>query len=415
MATPGKHDDNDLSWMAMFDDVPARSRVPTRGDRESVPTTSRTRMTTTHRDKTRHDTSSGENDRDDDDDDNGSRSEDAGEADIDALVGITSHVPQKSQTSTLRDMLQDASSNLTFLPAGQGGTKGTKKTATNAARTVAQAATASDDDANGGGGDDDVPRPITLQRKYEDTVKRLYRPRPYDTVTEDGDDDDGDDDASHSSSETSAARTEHIRECFLCSWGDRFHDSVYGTLVNRLHAIFSLNYGRVENAALAQMLHLYFKKRVWQPGMPMLTQEVALTHIEQMHSLDPRITVGEMIRHYHRLFLTFQNEIYYDNGSFNPRAFAAMNHAGKMILSLYKSDPVKMNFYNPDLELDTKQVGRFTNIMANFSQKPVAASSSSSNDKRGEKRARDTRDNGDDARARDAKRARTEQQSHLFL
>jgi len=334
--------------------------------------------------------------------------------DLDALLGISGpfadslisgayakqqrqQLPHKPQVSTLHKMLQDVEKITMVAATGPGKAKKGGKGTAAAARPIAQSMRdeSSSGEAGGGGGDDDAPKPITLQEKYESTVKRLYRPVPYEAVTEDSSND--------SDSESGAPhrkRFAHIRECFLCSWGDRFHDGIYGDLVNRLHAIFSLNYGRIENAALAQQLHLYFKKRIWQEGMPMLTQEIALTHIEQLHSLDPRITVGEMIRHYHRLFLTFQNEIYYSNGGFNPKAFAAMNHAGKMILSLYKSDPIKMNFYNPDLELDTKQMGRFSNIMANFSQKP----------RRDAKRPRDDTDSEADhnSEQRAAKRPHTQ-------
>jgi hypothetical protein len=415
----GPEPDMDVSWMDMFSDGPA---VPKHaGESERVPTTALARMTTTNDDpgaatRARRDAASN--------DSNPSSDSNNSDDDLNALLGIlgnndtdglsnpaTQNKNKKTKTQpivpSLRDMLRDAE-KVTFT-ADTGPRKGTTGSAKKGgSQPVAQSMRNNEASSDDTGDDTDAPKPITLQEKYESTVKRLYRPVPYDPVTDSGGGSSSSQSASDDSdSEHSAAsaaqrhRIKHIHECFLCSWGDRFHDGIYGEQVNRLHAIFSLNYGRIENAALAQQLHLYFRKRIWQEGMPMLTQEIALTHIEQLHSLDPRITVGEMIRHYHRLFLTFQNEIYYSNGGFNPKAFAAMNHAGKMILSLYKSDPVKMNFYNPDLELDTKQMGRFSNIMANFSQRPQ------------NKRLRDDTDSEGDAHSsseKAGKRPRTEKQ-----
>ena len=87
-------------------------------------------------------------------------------------------------------------------------------------------------------------------------------------------------------------------ECFLCAWGNRFHDGIEARHVNRLHDIINEQYGICSNVELAEMLVLYFNKEVYRPGcgMTRLTREVALEHIEEGHSLNARIFLGESIR-----------------------------------------------------------------------------------------------------------------------
>lgn len=233
---------------------------------------------------------------------------------------------------------------------------------------------------------------VPLYRKYATSVQRGYRARPYESISTDESEDADAEGNGGAGDETSSETPKRIRnekktrrkkpnatlhreECFLCSWGDRFHDGISAEAVNRLNKILELNYGQIENASIAQMLHIYYKKKIYDPsrGMRMLTQEVALEHIEQLHSLDPRIMLGEMIRRYHRLILVLENEIFYSNGAFGRFQFAALNQAARMLLSLYKSDPVKMNFYDAKREINTKTMGALMNLRAEFTERKADA------------------------------------------
>jgi hypothetical protein len=229
---------------------------------------------------------------------------------------------------------------------------------------------------NDGSGADTGPRRIPLASKYAHSVQTGYRARPYDDVPTEGSEsastdesNDGEDD--EQPREGRRSRTLHRDECFLCAWGDRFHDGIEAPAVNRLNSIIDLNYGLVDNRAIAQMVHIYFKKNVYDPrtGMAMLTQETVLEHIEQFHSLDPRIMLGELIRKYMHLIAVLQNEIFYANGNFGRFQFAALNQATRMLLTLYKSDPVKMNFYDARRELNTKLMGMLMNVRTAFTQR----------------------------------------------
>lgn len=412
------NDLDDMQWMAMFS---GNAETKTK-----VPTTSHSQMGGDgghSRNKRKRDAAE---DQDNDPGGGQSDNEPLEEYEIDSLLGFhmdtdrsdhdderqKQHKKQKrdakkpdvSRTDLLRKMLSKEGARI--MPAM--GPLFTAAAKLNKVPTVAEALRNRHAQSNSNSvvdDDDDVPRPITLQQKYEETVRRRYVPVPYDKV-------DTSDDSSEDDETRQRDLASHKRECFLCAFGDRFHDGIEAPLVNRLHSIFELNYGKVENAALAQMLHLYFRKRIHTDGMEMLTQEIALEHIEQMHTLDPRIAVGELIRRYMRIFTTFENEIFLSDGSFNRHAIGAMNAAGRMILTLYKSDPIKMNFYNPKMDIDPKQMGAFSNIMSVFTTRKVAPTASR---KRSRSHSSASPSPVRHADHRPTKRARHEPDSQIFF
>lgn len=77
-------------------------------------------------------------------------------------------------------------------------------------------------------------------------------------------------------------------ECFLCSFGHHYAQ-MKGKDVDALCSIFE-GYGKNSNAEIALQLHLYFKEYVYTPycGMPMLTEKIALEHIE-VHRKSPSV------------------------------------------------------------------------------------------------------------------------------
>ena len=159
-------------------------------------------------------------------------------------------------------------------------------------------------------------------------------------------------------------------ECFLCSWGDRFHDGIHAEQLNVLLSILTHYYGRISNADLAQMMHVYFRKRIYDPErMAMLTVETIIEHIEGLHTLDPRITVGEMIRMYKRMLQVMDGQMFTAGGGYDRHAIAAVGNITKVLLALYDRDTTKMNFFDPNLDIDPKRMGAFTNIMPMFTTK----------------------------------------------
>lgn len=68
----------------------------------------------------------------------------------------------------------------------------------------------------------------------------------------------------------------------MCTWSNRFYEGVNTEKVMRLFEIAYENNVMCDNREVALQLHLYFKHEVYQSGqgMPMLTKEIALEHIE---------------------------------------------------------------------------------------------------------------------------------------
>ena len=137
-------------------------------------------------------------------------------------------------------------------------------------------------------------------------------------------------------------------ECFLCGYGDNQHDGIKAKHVQVLFGIMR-NYGLRDNMVLAQHLHLYFKNKVYREdsSMPMLTKEIALAHIEGLHSLSASIFLGESIRKWKRVCFSFENIIFKANGKYDDRAFVNFEKAQKMLNMLYKMKIDDMPF-NPN-------------------------------------------------------------------
>lgn len=165
-------------------------------------------------------------------------------------------------------------------------------------------------------------------------------------------------------------KTQERGECFLCAYGNRFHDGVSAKHINRLRDIVD-NYGMCDNVELAQQLHLYFKANVYKAneGMSMLTKEIALEHIEAMHTLSATIFIGESIKTWREVFFSCANELFRANRTIDRTKAMLMKDAQKILNELYKMDPSKMNFNFGKSREDTNKQGAPFRIMPEFKQK----------------------------------------------
>lgn len=158
-------------------------------------------------------------------------------------------------------------------------------------------------------------------------------------------------------------------ECFLCAWGNKFHDGIKAKHVNRLMDIMD-EYGKCSNIELAGMLHLYFKHKVYKPeeGMGMLTKEVALEHIEGLHSLSASIFVGESIRKWKKVFFGFENALFKENGKYDEKAFDKLEKSQKILIMLYKLKIEELNFSLGKSSDDTRRIAQPFNLMEEMKQ-----------------------------------------------
>ena len=165
-------------------------------------------------------------------------------------------------------------------------------------------------------------------------------------------------------------------ECFLCAWGNKFHDGIEAPHVNKLIDIIHVNYGVHHNKEIANELHLYFKHEIYDAasGMEMLTRQVALEHIEGLHTLDARIFLGESIREQKQLAFLFKNRIWRSDGTFDKIAAEEFRKCTKELRELYKMKLGDMNFNNGNSAEDMKRAANYINLMMpRFDQRTAAA------------------------------------------
>lgn len=194
--------------------------------------------------------------------------------------------------------------------------------------------------------EDDVPC-VCLDEHYSNNYNNWANAR-FTQIDDDQEDDDGEEPFG-SLVRRRVPRTDYDTrkrgECFLCSWGNRFHDGVKAKHVNVLFGILD-NYGACDNIELAMQIHLYFKEKVYrsEKGMCMLTTEIALEHIVGMHSLSAVVFIGESIRTWKQALFCFRDAIFKANGKFDKEAFNNFKECQKMLCILYKMDVKNLGF-----------------------------------------------------------------------
>jgi hypothetical protein len=162
------------------------------------------------------------------------------------------------------------------------------------------------------------------------------------------------------------------QECFLCSWSNDYHDGIDGAHLNRLTAIIKENYGVHHNREIARELHLYFKNEVYRPGvgMGMLTTACALEHIEELHTQDARIFLGESIKQEKKLMFCFKNKIYREDGSWDKEALKEYRASKKELRTLYTMPLSRMNFNNGNTTEDMRRAANYHNLLQKFDKRP---------------------------------------------
>jgi hypothetical protein len=161
-------------------------------------------------------------------------------------------------------------------------------------------------------------------------------------------------------------------ECFLCSWGNKFHDGIEAPHINAMIEIIDKNLGVIKKEAISQMVHLYFKEFVYRPdlGMKMLHAHVVLEHIKGLHTLSARIFLCESVDFWKQLRFLYSTQIFQSDGRFiNEKAAKATERAQNQLNGLYRMDLRKMNFSQGETQEDLNRMGAAFTQMALFSQK----------------------------------------------
>lgn len=164
---------------------------------------------------------------------------------------------------------------------------------------------------------------------------------------------------------------EGVSECFLCSWGNLYHDGIEAPKINKLTEIIKSNYGKHNNREIAQELHLYFKNEIYDPkrGMVMLTAATALEHIEGLHCLDATIYVGESIKRLKRIDFLLENKIFREDDSYDHQSLSDLHKNMALTCRYYSLKIQMMNFSNGNTRDDQKGASNYFNLLEPFLDK----------------------------------------------
>jgi hypothetical protein len=170
------------------------------------------------------------------------------------------------------------------------------------------------------------------------------------------DDDDGEE--CDNDEECESLFTVDDNECFLCSFGNSSHDSIYSKDLKKLREIYSSYRPFVQDEVLANMLALYFKKNVWNPNsdMPFLTAKNALMHIKNFgksHTLNADEHIIESIKLWSEIKTNIIATLNRPDGKCDKDQFNCLEKTQKIINELYKQDSSKLRFNDPNCRIDT--------------------------------------------------------------
>lgn len=154
-------------------------------------------------------------------------------------------------------------------------------------------------------------------------------------------------------------------ECFLCAYGDDFHDGIHQTHINTMKRILKNNYGKVRNIELSQFVHLYFVKWVYRPdlGMEMLEADMVLDHIEGLHSLSAMNFIVESIRDFKKVRFIARDSMCRSDGTFDYKAFSAFRQSHEALEKLYSKKPQGMLFNEEATAKDYNEKGAIVNLL----------------------------------------------------
>lgn len=161
----------------------------------------------------------------------------------------------------------------------------------------------------------------------------------------------------------------HRGECFMCAWGNLYHDGIEAKHVAKMNTIMN-NYGGCDNIELAQQLVLYYKQFVYRKhtGLPMFTIAVALEHIEN-HILSAKIFAGESIRMWLQIRFLIANNLFDDNGRHDKHDLQGLINVQKILNTSYGLNPANMLFDFGDSKDDMKKMGQNFKFMEMFKQR----------------------------------------------
>ncbi len=166
-------------------------------------------------------------------------------------------------------------------------------------------------------------------------------------------------------------------DCFLCAWGNKFHDGIRVPHIQAMYQMIDKFYGRMTNEDLANMVHMYYRRKVYRHGcgMQMLMPYVIVQHLEGNHSMAAVSFLIESVKDYKHIRAIAKDSIYQADGTIDYKAFAMHEKAQSKLEKLYLMKIQNMNFNNGATTEDLNSKGAYANLMPMFSQKEPTGSS----------------------------------------
>jgi len=152
--------------------------------------------------------------------------------------------------------------------------------------------------------------------------------------------------------------------CFLCSWGNNVHDAIYAFHVNHLQKIYIESRPYSCDEEVANSMYLYYSKNIRNENskenkhLPQMTPLSVLNHIRnkgKKHTLNASEHVIQSIRLWSMIIDNISAVSFNEDGTPNTKYISILEKSQKMIDSLYARDTNKMNFNDPQCNIDTKR------------------------------------------------------------
>lgn len=168
-----------------------------------------------------------------------------------------------------------------------------------------------------------------------------------------------------------AATVSIKKDCFLCSWGDKFHDGIRVPHITKLFQLMDKFYGIMSNYDLAESMHQYYVTHIYNKGegMYMLETYAIIEHLESCHSLAALNFIVESIRKWKKVLFLAENSMTKSDHTIDGKAFAIFEKAQSKLEKLYTMNIKGMNFNQGQTIEDLNSKGLYFNLMPMFSQK----------------------------------------------
>lgn len=163
-------------------------------------------------------------------------------------------------------------------------------------------------------------------------------------------------------------------ECFLCAYGNSFHDGIMIPHIDRLFKIVEEFQGIIDTESLAKMIYLYYKEEIYnnkeyKGQYEKLPMHVIIEHLTQPHSLNAKNFIINSIRDFLQIRFLVKDKLCKNDGTLDLKYYTILEKVQTRLERLYHTDPKKMNFNHGASATDLNNMGPIFNMMQLFPQR----------------------------------------------